>query len=161
MVGFETLKRSWNIRVQSWDFGILSKPNSGFAISSLEISLKNWRNPESPRVSNNLAIFRVDFIHGNAWCLWWAPKLSFQHSIFELSNLAQEVGQVWLASTSIPGGSSGRWFQMDDIRPLRTTTKTQHQPICIQNSVRNHRSDHTIYLSNVIFHTKWAPTSNK
>ncbi len=39
---------------------------------SLETTLKHWRNPESPR-DNNLAIFRVDFIHGNGWCLWWTP----------------------------------------------------------------------------------------
>ena len=32
---------------------------SGFALSSLETTLKNWRNPESPRY---LAIFRVVFI---------------------------------------------------------------------------------------------------
>ncbi len=47
-----------------------------FAISSLETSLKKeTRNPESPRVLFlHLAIFRVDFIHGKGWCLWWTPS---------------------------------------------------------------------------------------
>ena len=33
---------------------------SGFAISSLETTLKNWRNPEYHQ-KQNLSIFRVDF----------------------------------------------------------------------------------------------------
>ena len=35
-----------------------SRELSGFALSLLETTLKKWRNPESPRVSKNLAIFR-------------------------------------------------------------------------------------------------------
>ena len=45
---------------------------AGFAISSLETTLKNWRNPESPRDNTWQSLGLI--LSCNGWCLWWTPS---------------------------------------------------------------------------------------
>ena len=55
---------------------VLNLKITGFALSSLETTLKKMEKPEkSPRVNKTWKFLRVDFIHGNGtvrkWWKWW------------------------------------------------------------------------------------------
>ena len=46
---------------------------TGCAMSSLEFQPEKIGESLNHQETCYLAIFRVDFIHGNGWYLWWTP----------------------------------------------------------------------------------------
>ncbi len=71
---------------------------------SLETTLKNGRNPESPK--DNTWQFRVDSIHGNGWCEHGGPpykgdgfsKSSHQKKVtFMAPALKKNEGFLWIS----------------------------------------------------------------
>ena len=49
-----------------------SSYRSGFALSSLETTLKSWRNPESPRDNTWQSL---GWFYHVTRCLWWTPQV--------------------------------------------------------------------------------------